>query len=55
MQLKLNDKVKLKKQHPCGGYEWIVVRTGSDYKLQCVKCGKIILISSTDLKKNLKL
>ena len=30
MEIKLGDIVRLKKQHPCGSYEWQVVRLGAD-------------------------
>ncbi|NIP23636.1 MAG: DUF951 domain-containing protein, partial [Phycisphaerae bacterium] len=28
--IRLDDVVRLRKPHPCGGYEWRVVRLGSD-------------------------
>lgn len=54
MQYNLNDKVKLKKQHPCGSFEWLVIRVGADYKLQCCICGKVIMLSSLELNKRIK-
>lgn len=48
---KCGDVVKTKKEHVCGNNEWIVVRTGADYKLKCVKCGHIILVDSNKLIK----
>lgn len=53
MQYNLYDKVKLKKQHPCGSFEWQVIRTGADYKLQCLLCNKIIMLSQQDLNKRI--
>ena len=32
--LRLNDRVRLRKPHPCGGYEWKVVRLGADIGLE---------------------
>ena len=34
MDLKVNDKVELKKTHPCGSKEWLVLRIGMDIKLR---------------------
>jgi len=36
--IQLNDRVHLRKPHPCGSYEWIVVRLGADIGLECLGC-----------------
>ena len=51
MIFELGDKVVTKKSHPCGCNEWEIVRTGADYKLKCLKCGHIVLLSSEKLKR----
>lgn len=43
-----------KKKHPCGNDEWVVVRNGADYKLKCLKCNHIVLVSSEKFKKSIK-
>ncbi len=30
MEIRLGDVVRLRKVHPCGGYDWEVVRLGAD-------------------------
>ena len=50
----LNDVVTMKKQHPCGGADWKIVRVGADIKLQCVTCGKYVNLTRDDLKKRVK-
>ncbi len=42
--IKLGDIVRLKKVHPCGGYEWQVVRLGADIGIKCLKCGRRVLL-----------
>ena len=42
--VKLGDIVRLKKVHPCGGYEWQVVRLGADIGIKCLKCGRRVLL-----------
>jgi len=42
--IKLGNVVRLKKVHPCGGYEWQVVRLGADIGIKCLKCGRRILL-----------
>ncbi len=51
----LNEKVTMKKQHPCGGTGWKIVRVGADIKLQCVTCGKYVNLTRDELKKRAKM
>ena len=44
MEIKLGDVVRLKKVHPCGSYEWRVVRLGADIGIKCLKCGRRVLL-----------
>ena len=50
----MNDVVRLKKPHPCGGYEWKVVRLGADIGLVCLTCGRRIMISRRELARRIK-
>ena len=36
---KLEDRLVLKKGHPCGTNDWEVVKLGADIKLKCTGCG----------------
>jgi hypothetical protein len=50
----LGDVVRLRKPHPCGSYEWIVVRTGVDTGLRCMTCGRRVLIPRLTAEKRIK-
>ena len=50
----LNEIVTMKKQHPCGGAEWKIVRVGADIKLQCLTCQKYVNLTRDELKKRAK-
>lgn len=50
----LGDVVRLKKPHPCGGYDWTVVRLGADIGLTCTTCGRRVLLPRRDLERRLK-
>lgn len=52
--IELNMILRLKKPHPCGSYEWKVVRLGADIGLVCIKCQHKVLLSRRELAKNLK-
>ena len=50
----LNDRVIMKKPHPCGTNEWEIVRLGVDIKIKCVNCGRSIMIPRIEFNKKLK-
>ena len=54
MEIHVNSIVKLKKQHPCGSYEWKVLREGADFRLQCVGCEHQVMMSRRTLEKSVK-
>ena len=39
-QYEVGDIVKLKKKHPCGSFEWEILRVGADFRLKCTGCGQ---------------
>ncbi len=41
-KLKAGDKVKMKKEHPCGENCWEIIRVGMDFKARCCGCGRYI-------------
>ena len=44
MDIKLGDVVCLRKQHPCGGTEWQVVRLGGHIGIRCLTCQREVLL-----------
>jgi hypothetical protein len=52
--LELNDILRLKKPHPCGGYEWKVIRLGADIGLECANCHRHVLLTRRELGNRLK-
>jgi len=54
LDIHLDDVVRLRKPHPCGGYEWVVVRLGADIGLRCTTCGRRVLLPRRELEKRLK-
>ncbi len=53
-ELEIGDRLRLRKAHPCGGYEWEVVRLGADIGLVCQTCGHKVSIPRRDLEKRIK-
>ena len=44
LEFKLGDVVRLRKVHPCGGYDWEVVRLGADIGIKCLTCQHRIML-----------
>jgi hypothetical protein len=54
VQFVIGDVVRLKKPHPCGGYDWAVVRLGADIGLKCQCCGRRVLLPRRDVERRLR-
>lgn len=50
----VGDIVELKKKHPCGSFEWEILRVGADFRLKCKKCGHQIMIDRKTVEKSTK-
>jgi hypothetical protein len=53
-ELEFGDVVRMRKPHPCGGYEWQVVRLGADIGLVCLTCGRRIMLDRRSLRNRMK-
>ena len=54
VDVQVGDIVRLRKQHPCGGYEWKVVRIGADIGLVCTTCQRRIMLPRSKFNKGFK-
>ncbi len=54
LDVQVGDIVRLRKPHPCGGYEWEVVRIGADIGLKCQTCQHRVMLTRRELEKRLK-
>ena len=50
----VGDVVKMKKKHPCGSFEWGILRVGADFRMKCLGCGHQIMIARKLVEKNTK-
>ena len=48
----VGDIIRLKKQHPCGIFEWVVLRVGADFRLKCRGCGHQVMVPRKLVEKN---
>lgn len=54
LEIRLDDVVRLRKPHPCGGYEWQVVRVGADIGIVCQTCRRRVLLPRREFEKRVK-
>ena len=54
VEIALDDIVRMRKPHPCGGYEWRVVRLGADIGIKCLTCGRRVLLPRGEFERRLK-
>lgn len=50
----VGDILVFKKNHPCGGNEWKVIRYGVDCKLECTTCKRVVMLSRLDISSKIK-
>ncbi len=53
-ELQLDDLVRLRKPHPCGSYEWRVIRIGADIKIECLGCGRQVMLPRRKFARRVK-
>ncbi len=53
-EIRLADKVEMRKQHPCGSKEWTVTRIGADIKMRCLGCGRVVMLDRVEFLRRRK-
>jgi hypothetical protein len=53
-EIRLGDRVRMRKPHPCGNSEWEVVRLGADIGIRCAGCGRRVLIPRSQFLRQVK-
>ena len=54
MDLKVGDRIEMKKPHPCGGKTFELLRVGMDFKIKCETCGREVMAPRKKVEKNIK-
>jgi len=50
----LGDVVRMRKPHPCGDDRWEVMRTGMDFRMKCLGCGRVVMIPRRKFERGVK-
>lgn len=51
LDVRLGDRLQLRKTHPCGGRAWRVVRLGMDIGLVCETCERRVMLERRELER----
>lgn len=54
MDVRRGDRLIMKKNHPCGSNEFLVLRVGMDFKIRCAGCGHEVMAPRVKIEKNVK-
>ena len=54
MDVRVGDTLLMKKEHPCGAKEFLVLRSGADFRLRCKGCGHEVMVARHKIEKNIK-
>ncbi len=54
MDVRVGDVLVMKKNHPCGANEFLVLRSGMDFKLRCRGCAHEIMVPRRKAEKNIR-
>ncbi|MGD8968006.1 MAG: DUF951 domain-containing protein [Anaerolineae bacterium] len=54
LDIRVRDRARLRKPHPCGGYEWEVTRIGADIGIRCLTCGRRVMLPRAKFEQRLK-
>ena len=54
LDLALKDIIHMRKAHPCGSFDWRVTRLGADIGLECLGCGRRVMLTRRELARRAK-
>lgn len=54
MDIRPGDVLTMKKDHPCGSREMFVIRSGMDFRLRCVGCGREFMVPRNKIEKSIR-
>jgi hypothetical protein len=54
LPLNIGDTVQMRKQHPCGGDQWQILRVGADIGMRCLTCGRKVMLPRAECERRIK-
>ena len=53
-KLYIGDVVEMRKEHPCGGKQWVIQRVGADIGIECQTCKRRVMLTRRDFTRQVK-
>ncbi|MBD0395694.1 MAG: DUF951 domain-containing protein [Microcoleus sp. C1-bin4] len=44
----------MRKQHPCGGDTWQIMRVGADIRIRCLTCERRVMLPRSEFERRVK-
>lgn len=54
MDVQVGDFLQMKKNHPCGKNQFLVLRVGMDFRIRCTECGRELMAPRSKIERNIK-
>lgn len=54
LEIAVDAVYRMRRVHPCGGWEWRVVRVGADIGMVCLKCDRHVLVDRRRFESRVK-
>lgn len=54
IEIQEGEVYRMRRQHPCGGWEWKVFRTGADIGIECVTCRRRVMVERRRFESRMK-
>ena len=54
MDVQVGDILTMKKPHPCGSLQFLVLRSGMDFRIRCQSCGRELLVPRAKCEKSIR-
>ena len=54
MDVRVGDILEMKKAHPCGSNDFLVLRSGMDFRIRCLGCEHEVMVPRHKAEKNIR-
>ncbi len=54
MDVQVGDVIVVRKNHPCGGNKFLVLRVGMDFRIKCQQCEREVMLPRVKIEKRIK-
>jgi hypothetical protein len=54
LDIMVDDVVQMRKAHPCGGDQWVVVRVGAEIGIRCLTCDRKVMLPRSTFERRVR-